>query len=196
MVRVLKAPEVRKQEILDTAMKLFHKKGYDATSIADIAKEMQVVPGLCYRYFASKQEIFDAAIKQYAKESCQEFLTVIQEENKPFKDRIDAFMMIMSTKEENSRHHDFFHTAGNETFHIQLGMEMFKYLSPYISEEIKKANQRGEITIDDPDLVTQFILHGQTILWIPPLDNSDDQVFQEHLQKIRGYIYRILNINE
>lgn len=162
--------------------------------MADIAKEMQVVPGLCYRYFASKQEIFDEAIKQYAVESSQDFLSVIHDETKTFKERIDAFMMIMTTKEENSRHHDFFHTPGNETFHLQLGIEMFRYLSPHISEEMTNANNRGEIKIEDPKLVTNFILHGQTVLWIPPFDNPEEKEFQERLLKIRGYIYRILNI--
>ncbi|MCW7999779.1 TetR family transcriptional regulator, partial [Clostridium sp. cpc1] len=37
MVRISKDPEVRKQEILEAAMKLFYMKGYEATSMADIA---------------------------------------------------------------------------------------------------------------------------------------------------------------
>ena len=49
MSRITKEPEVRRQEILDTAMKLFYEKGYEKTSITDIAREMGVAPGLCYR---------------------------------------------------------------------------------------------------------------------------------------------------
>ena len=37
-MRVTKEPEVRKQEILDTALKLFGENGYEKTSITDIAK--------------------------------------------------------------------------------------------------------------------------------------------------------------
>lgn len=43
-----KEPEVRRQEILDTAMKLFYEKGYEKTSITDNAREMGVAQGLCY----------------------------------------------------------------------------------------------------------------------------------------------------
>ena len=50
-MRVSKAPEVRRQEILETAMKLFTEKGYEATSMRDIAQACGVVAGLCYRYF-------------------------------------------------------------------------------------------------------------------------------------------------
>ena len=63
MTRITKAPEERRQEIIDTAMKVFYEKGYEKTSISDIAKEMNVAQGLCYRYFSSKEELFDTAGK-------------------------------------------------------------------------------------------------------------------------------------
>ena len=57
-MRISKEPEARKQEILETAMKLFAEKGYEKTSISDIAKEIGVAQGLCYRYFPSKDILF------------------------------------------------------------------------------------------------------------------------------------------
>ena len=65
-MRVTKEPEVRKQEIIDTALRLFGEKGYEKTSITDIAKAIGVAQGLCYRYFPSKEALFDSAIEQYA----------------------------------------------------------------------------------------------------------------------------------
>ena len=46
--RISKEPEVRRQEILDTAMSVFMEKGYEAATMRDIAAAMHVVPGLCY----------------------------------------------------------------------------------------------------------------------------------------------------
>ena len=66
MPRITKEPAERRQEIIDTAMRLFYEKGYERTSITDIAREMGVAQGLCYRYFASKESIFDTALEQYA----------------------------------------------------------------------------------------------------------------------------------
>ena len=67
-MRVSKAPEERKQEILRTAMRLFTQQGYENTSMRDIAREMNVVQGLCYRYFDSKQKLFEEAMDTYAEE--------------------------------------------------------------------------------------------------------------------------------
>ena len=38
----------------------------EKTSITDIANALHVAPGLCYRYFPSKEALFDAAGDQYA----------------------------------------------------------------------------------------------------------------------------------
>jgi len=191
---VLKDPEVRKQEILDTAMKLFHEKGYDATSIADIAKAMNVVPGLCYRYFSSKHEIFDMAIKEYAKESCQEAIAIIQDRTKSFKERIETCGLIMLHKEDSSKHHDFFHNAGNETFHLQLIIEMINYLTPYISKELSVQNNAGEIAVDNPELMTKFILFGEAALLLSPLVDAQGNPLEEQVKQTQDYICKLLDI--
>ena len=62
MPRITKDPTERRQEILDTALKLFWEKGYEKTSMTEIAQAMQVAQGLCYRYFPSKEALFQTAV--------------------------------------------------------------------------------------------------------------------------------------
>ncbi len=38
-MRTVKEPEIRRQELIETALKLFLKKGYEKTSVRDILKE-------------------------------------------------------------------------------------------------------------------------------------------------------------
>lgn len=75
MARISKPPEERKQEIIETALALFQEKGYENTTIQDIAERMNVAQGLCYRYFKSKQEIFAAASDHYAASFVQHIST-------------------------------------------------------------------------------------------------------------------------
>lgn len=65
-IRITKDPEERKKEILNAAIRVFSEKGYEKTSITDIAKSINIAQGLCYRYFASKEELFDAALEEYS----------------------------------------------------------------------------------------------------------------------------------
>lgn len=49
-----------RQRIMATAERLFREIGYQKTTVADIAKELQMSPANVYRFFPSKAEIRDA----------------------------------------------------------------------------------------------------------------------------------------
>lgn len=53
-----------KEEILLSALRLFAKKGYEATSIFDLANELQVTKGAIYKHFKNKQDILDAIVSK------------------------------------------------------------------------------------------------------------------------------------
>jgi AcrR family transcriptional regulator len=50
--------EERRQQLLDTATRLFAERGYHATSVADIVEGVGVGKGVFYWYFESKEELF------------------------------------------------------------------------------------------------------------------------------------------
>jgi len=60
-----------KQRIMEAAFKLVAKKGYEATSIAMIAKEAGVAKGLLYNYFDSKEELIKALVTAAMEEGDQ-----------------------------------------------------------------------------------------------------------------------------
>lgn len=54
--------ERKAQEIKETAIALFSKKGYAGTTIEDISKELGYAKASLYYYFKSKEEIFTAIV--------------------------------------------------------------------------------------------------------------------------------------
>jgi TetR/AcrR family transcriptional regulator, repressor of fatR-cypB operon len=56
----------RKNEILEAAVQLFAVKGYNATTLDEIAAAAQFGKGTLYNYFNSKEEIYIAIIKNVA----------------------------------------------------------------------------------------------------------------------------------
>jgi AcrR family transcriptional regulator len=52
----------RREQLLDIALRLFSRNGFDGTTVRDIAAEANVTDGLIYRYFASKDELLQEAI--------------------------------------------------------------------------------------------------------------------------------------
>ncbi|WP_297364852.1 TetR/AcrR family transcriptional regulator [Thauera sp.] len=57
-------PTERRRLILDAAARLFAAEGYDRTSIRDIARNVGLLPGSVYHYFASKRELFLAVHRE------------------------------------------------------------------------------------------------------------------------------------
>lgn len=47
--------EQTRQRILDSALELFASKGYEGTTMRDIAAQAECSPGLAYRYFSGKE---------------------------------------------------------------------------------------------------------------------------------------------
>ena len=59
----VRPPRRRQQEILDTAARVFHEKGYDATSIQDIADLVGILKGSLYHYIDSKEDLLYEIIR-------------------------------------------------------------------------------------------------------------------------------------
>ena len=60
-----KPAEVRLDELMAAAEKLFLAKGVEATTISEIVEEAQVAKGTFYHYFASKNEMLTALGNRY-----------------------------------------------------------------------------------------------------------------------------------
>jgi AcrR family transcriptional regulator len=56
----------RKSEILHVAAKLFRERGYNAVSMRDIAKELDIKAASLYNHIASKQEILELTVIRIA----------------------------------------------------------------------------------------------------------------------------------
>src|SRR5881398_3229743 len=68
-VATAKAEETR-ERILDAALTLFRERGFDETTMRDIAAAAGVATGAAYYYFRSKEELVMAFYARTADEAC------------------------------------------------------------------------------------------------------------------------------
>lgn len=186
MVRVVKAPDDRKREILDTAMQLFAERGFEATSLRDIAKHMDITPGLVYHYFDSKQKLFDAAMECYVEDIAADFVRTLRSTDLDFRQKIDALYGGM-TNEEPLRYRDFFHRQGNEGFHRQLSLRLCEHVQPHLVAALEQARRREGLAVRDPETLASFLLHGHVGIMSAPGD-----VDATKLARLRSYVETLL----
>jgi AcrR family transcriptional regulator len=56
-------PRISRDELLDTARRIFAAKGFEGATLADIATELRVTPAAVLRYVESKQDLFRVAMR-------------------------------------------------------------------------------------------------------------------------------------
>ncbi len=69
----------RTRAILDAAWTLFSERGFDETSIEEIAERAEVGPATVYTYFGSKNKLLAALFVRYIEQEAAEAETVLQQ---------------------------------------------------------------------------------------------------------------------
>lgn len=92
--------EQKKERVLESATTLFSKKGYDATTMGEIAKEAAVSFGLVSIYFDNKESLYTLCVSKPTERYLEEMLKFdVQPKSyhKEISNMIDKHMGIIST---------------------------------------------------------------------------------------------------
>ena len=163
-MRTVKEPDVRKQEILDGAIRVFARNGYDKTTIASLARELNISQGLCYRYFPSKEDIYRAAIEKYADIIVEAYLGQ-RKDAWSVRDWMDSIAVSIGRMNEAESKDEglyaLFHGENSEALHSELILKVASRMLPYIQAIVKSAKEKGEISVDEPEKAAIIGLYGE-----------------------------------
>jgi AcrR family transcriptional regulator len=81
----------KRDEIINTSMKLFFENGYEATSVRMIMNAVDGEIGMFYHYFRSKEELFDKVVDSFFKGYEERFGTLVSQCASP-EEFINAFL--------------------------------------------------------------------------------------------------------
>lgn len=91
----------RRDEVLATATRLFHEKGYDATSIQDLSDELGLLKGSLYYYISTKEDLLFEIVRSYHEETRAYFDDIV-ESALPVVDKLRTFI---ETETAHTAHH-------------------------------------------------------------------------------------------
>ena len=83
MARIVKAPDERRMEFIETAQTLFYTKGYERTSVNDIIEAVGVSKGAFYYYFESKTAVLEAIVDEIIERVLADLQEIIADETLP-----------------------------------------------------------------------------------------------------------------
>lgn len=128
--------ERRRQQILVAAKRMFSEKGYNRTTMEDIANEAELSPGTLYLYFKNKEELFASLslrILQY---------TIIRLEEVSNDATTSSIAKLEALKLAMFDVYEFDPTSLVNMFHLQSS-ETLKNLSPVVLTQFNDLSKKA-----------------------------------------------------
>jgi AcrR family transcriptional regulator len=159
MTRIVKEPEERKNELIDTAEQLFVAYGYERTAISDIVREVNVSQGAFYYYFESKEDVLVAVIEKKIALMEDDFLLIADrsdlDEAAKLNSMINSFISISAS---GKAIHGYIHQAKNASLQKKLmKARPFARIAPIMARVILAGCQKGRFNVQRP-LETSYLL--------------------------------------
>lgn len=196
-----------KDLILDTALNLFSKRGYDGVGLRDLAHEVGVRESALYKHFAGKQEIFDRLVERMYEEYNKFAMSINVNDN--LSEMINKYKTITENDLLAISNGFFLYFAKDERaskFRKILTMEQFRnekigalYKALYFENilayqtEVFRALVNSGIMIDvSPDIVA---LHFYSPIFLLLTSYDEQKISEEEaLQKLKKHVKQFRQI--
>ena len=191
-----KTKEERRNEIIETAGKLFEEKGYEQTQVQDIVNEIGVAKGLFYYYFKSKDEVMEELADRYADAIIDAVNNLIDKDISTF-DKINRiFQIFIDSAEKKFGIFMGILNVKNGKTHERIFFNVGKKMVPIVTELILSGNDNGECNCSDPKFITEFLVSGlfNIMNQISPDEKID--YLKEKLPTIKTMILKLYNFAE
>ncbi len=187
----------KREDILTAASTLFARFGFRKTTVDEIAQAARVAKGTLYKYFQSKEEVFNRVTRRESEQIFNKIRTAVEQADT----RKDKIRTLARVKAEEIRKAVSFHQIARE-----VAQELWPILdsvrNDYTRQEaemlrdiIIDGNKAGEFDVSNPELAAcavATVLKALELEWI--LDRNPEQLQQDVDQFIellfRGIVSR------
>jgi AcrR family transcriptional regulator len=160
MKRVVKKPEVRRQEIVTASRKLFLKQGYENTTMHDVMEKLKIAKGTTYHYFKSKEELLEAVVQDIVDQYITKVKKALLECSGDALQKMKVLVQAGRVVPHKIVSMDKLHTPGNMGLHVRLLAETLSKLAPLYAEVIDQGCKEGLFQVENPLECAEFFLAG------------------------------------
>ena len=152
--------EETRTRIIESAIKLFSSRGYDAASVDDICTEAGISKGAFYHHFESKQALFLALLDGWLK-TIDNAIEASKDMTVPetFMQMTEAFPYLFKTAGEGLPIFlEFWLQASRDKKIWDASIAPYRRYHKYFTSLIKKGVQEGSFVEVDPELASRMIV--------------------------------------
>ncbi len=160
---VVKDYDERKNEFLDTAMRLFMERGYEDTSVNAIIDSIGVSKGAFYHYFKTKEELLDELA---ARASVQAMAVIQPIVDDPSLSAVEKFNAVFAaTNAFKAQNRDLiltiahaFYSDRNVLLRARMNRRSIEMIGPVLAQIIGQGNEEGTMSVAHPEITARFVL--------------------------------------
>jgi len=185
-IRALKT-ETRKDQIINTAAKLFKEKGYSAVTMRDLASALGIKAASLYNHINSKQDILKAIIISIAQEFTEGMKLVKCSDNSS----LDKLKQIVELHVTISSQNIYgMASLNNDWMHLEDHLENYLKLRNQYEGDFRSILKEGivsnEIIDENPDIMLFSMLSTlrSLHLWIPKKEDLNPKQLASNLSDI------------
>ncbi|MGB9663166.1 MAG: TetR/AcrR family transcriptional regulator [Moorellaceae bacterium] len=158
-MRIVKQPEVRREEIMNAAEELFKEKGVEETSVNDITHRAGIAKGTFYWYFKSKDELLDALVEREIDRYIERITPIVEASDLNAVEKLRRMLEVhnkICAAKDNLR--DFFHRTENALTHQKHLILELKKTAPLLEQVVKQGIKEKLFNTDYPREIVEFLL--------------------------------------
>ena len=184
-MRIVKAAEERKNEILDAAELLFASKGFDETSTNDIINAVGIARGTLYHHFKSKEEILDAVIDRITGSLMLEAGAIAADRSLPLLDRLTGSIMALNVDSRLGEEVMLqVHKPQNALLHQKMQKQLIGGIVPILTRLIEEGCREGLFRTPYPEEAAEMIMIYSNVAF----DEMAELSPEERMRKIQAFI--------
>ena len=178
----------KKDQILDTSLQLFMKKGFDATSISDILSQLDIARGTLYYHFESKEAIMDAIIERLLNQVLEKIEKLMTNDSLSQTEKFMGFFTSINLTQLTGDEEivDYFNQPKNALFHEKSNRLLIKKLSSVLAQIISEGMESGLFDTPFPAETAELILVGITG-FVDSKDSPADEDSMNH--RMESFLY-------
>ena len=159
--RSLDEGPVLRGQILENAIRLFYERGFDATSIRDIAEAVGISSSTLYHHFTNKQDILHAAVARFMSDFVDALVPTLRDPSATPTERIRRAVRLHIEFSDDRRPELL---VGNpirnalDPAHRDLGLKLQRAYHDAVRDTIDEGCRAGEFTVRDVSVTTMAVL--------------------------------------
>jgi len=163
ITRVVKHPELRKNELLDCAQQLFFSRGYENTTVNDVIDKAGVSKGAFYHYFDAKEELLEALAARFVRDSVAQVADILEDPALGALGRLNAFLArfrrirIEAMPNMRAAFDSLFQPENIVLFH-RINTATIEMLTPVLTRIVAEGVEEGVFDTIDPLGAAEMLL--------------------------------------